>query len=253
MANSDVQDLWKKYKVTKRLLNFIFNKGQCISQWGSFWNEYLHLGSLRYLIPEAILFYVPSATLPSVVILDIGEILHLWADCTEHIMCLNDQPEIALVIQGLTFPANSFRDLAFIIPEGFHEGNPPPEKFLIFFNRKKEGEDASLYLQLCLPKSLRTKIKWFHSVNMPEYWEEEVELLKKDETRRSCCTDSFGMVSTIIFLRCYVTQHTSGYGPPQYQTHNPVQRWLWYVYTMAAFWLGSMLMSMPGFYPWKSH
>ena len=204
MANLDVQDLWKKPKVTRRLLNFIFDEGQCISQWGSFRNEYLHLGLLRYLIPEAVPFYVPSATLPPVVISDINEILHLRADFTERIMCSNDRPEIALVIRGLTFPANSFRDLAFIIPDGFQDGDPPPKKFLIFFNSKKEAEDASLYLQSRLPKALRMKIKWFHAVNTPEYREEEVELLKKDETWGYCCTDSFGMVSTLFFLMlCY--------------------------------------------------
>jgi superfamily II DNA helicase RecQ len=205
MANPEVQDLWKKPKVTKRLLNFIFDEGQCISQWGSFRNEYLHLGLLRYLIPEAVPFYIPSATLPPAVISDIGEILHLRADSTERIMCSNDRPEIALVVRGLAFPANSFRDLAFIIPAGFQEGDPPPEKFLIFFNSKKEAEDASLYLQSRLPKVLRGKIKWFHAVNTPEYREEEVELLKNNETWGYCCTDSFGMVSNIFFLRIILT------------------------------------------------
>ena len=50
----NVEKLWRKPKVTSRILNFIFDDGHCISQWGKFGEEYLHVGSLRYLVPETI-------------------------------------------------------------------------------------------------------------------------------------------------------------------------------------------------------
>ena len=43
MGNEEVNKMWKKSKVTKRILNFIFDEGYCISQWGSFRKEYLHV------------------------------------------------------------------------------------------------------------------------------------------------------------------------------------------------------------------
>ncbi|KAF8868389.1 hypothetical protein CPB84DRAFT_1696442, partial [Gymnopilus junonius] len=74
------------------------DEGHCISQWGSFHKEYMHLGSLRYLIPENVPFYIPSATLPIPVLLDITEILRLCSDQTKCMMCSNDQPEIRLAV-----------------------------------------------------------------------------------------------------------------------------------------------------------
>jgi hypothetical protein len=45
--------------------------------------------------------------------------------------------------RSLVFPAKSFRDLAFLIPDNFKEGDPPPPKFLIFFDNTKEAERAA--------------------------------------------------------------------------------------------------------------
>jgi superfamily II DNA helicase RecQ len=140
MLTDDVEKLWKKPKFTSKILNLIFDEGHCVSQWGTFHKEYLHLGSLQYLIPETILFYVASATLPTPVLLDVINILQLRPNMTEHIIRSNDHPEIYLIIQGLKFPANSFKDLAFLIPENIQEGDLLPEKFLIFFDNTKEAE-----------------------------------------------------------------------------------------------------------------
>ena len=189
-----MENLWKKTSVTKRLLNFIFDEGHCISQWGAFRKEYQHLGSLRYLIPEHVPFYVPSATLLPIVLLDIAEILHLRPAQTEYIMRSNDRPEIRLVVRSLTFTAKSFQDLGFLIPDNFKEGDPPLEKFLIFFDDRKEAERACKSLRARMPPSLREKIRWFHSVITDKTREDDVEAMRKGEIWGFCCTDSFGMV-----------------------------------------------------------
>ena len=77
MGNDEVEKLWKKPDFTKQLLNFIFDKGHCISQWGSFWKEYAYLGALHYFILERVPFYVTSATLPLPVLFDVIDILQL--------------------------------------------------------------------------------------------------------------------------------------------------------------------------------
>jgi superfamily II DNA helicase RecQ len=151
MNNPHVDTLWKKSQFTKKILNFIFDEGHCISQWGAFRNEYLQVGALRYLIPESIPFYIASVTLPRVVLSDIIDIMHLRPNKTEYIMCSNNRPEINLVVKTLDFPANSFKDLAFLIPEGYSERDAPLPKFLIFFNSRVEAEKACLFLQSLLP------------------------------------------------------------------------------------------------------
>ncbi len=189
-----MENLWKKTSVTKRLLNFIFDEGHCISQWGTFRKEYQHLGTLRYLIPEKIPFYVPFATLPPIILRDIAEVLCLRPEQTEYIMYSNDRPEIQLIVRSLTFTAKSFQDLGFLIPDGFKEGDPPPPKFLIFFDNQKEAARACKYLRSRIPLSLCHKIRWFHSVITDKTREEDVEAIRKGDSWGFCCTDSFGMV-----------------------------------------------------------
>lgn len=195
MGNEELEKLWKKPKVTKRILNFIFDEGHCISQWGSFRKEYLHVGALRYLIPECIPFYVASATLPSSTLLDIVDILKLREGQTENIMCSNDRPEISLMVRGLAFPANSFRDLNFLIPQTSSDENTVPEKFLVFFDSKKEAERACKYLRKQIPRHLRKKYKWFHADLTQQGREQLCEKMRNDEVWGMFCTDAFGMVS----------------------------------------------------------
>ncbi|KAF9467976.1 P-loop containing nucleoside triphosphate hydrolase protein [Collybia nuda] len=154
MGNDNVTKLWMKSKVRKCILYFTFDEGHCISQWGKFRKEYLLVGDLHYLISEDIPFYVTSATLPPTVLLDITEILHL--------------PEMCLMVHGLTFAANRFKDLSFLIPQGYKDGDPPIPKFLIFFNNTKETKAAT-------------------------YHDDELEAMQDSDTWGLCCTDVFGM------------------------------------------------------------
>lgn len=78
--------LWKKPKFTSRILQFVFDEGHCVSKWGKFRTDYLHLGNLQYLLPETIPFYVALATLPLPILLDVAKILRLRPGNTEHII-----------------------------------------------------------------------------------------------------------------------------------------------------------------------
>jgi len=110
----------------------------------------------------------------------------------------------------MAFPANSFQDLDFLIPEKFKEGDPPPPKFLVFFSDRKVAEAAAQYLQSRLPESLVDKVKWFHAINTPEYREEEVESLSDGTTMGYCSTDSFGMVRNLIELKIIEAHQLAG-------------------------------------------
>ena len=101
MGNEHIEDLWKKPKFTNRILSFVFDEAHCISQWGDFRNDYRHVGALRWLIPSHIPFYVPSATLPNLVLKDIQEVLRLREKSTTYIKCSNDRPEIVLAVRQL--------------------------------------------------------------------------------------------------------------------------------------------------------
>ena len=195
MGSDKVTMLLTKPKMKKRILYFTFDEGHCISQWGKFRKEYLLMGDLRYLISEDIPFYIASATLPPAVLLDIIDILRLRPGKTEKILRSNDRPDIHLMVRGLTFPANSFEDLAFLIPNGYQDGDSPVAKFLVFFDNTKETEAACHYLRLLLPPSDQDRIKYFHSTMTQAYRECELVAMRDSETWGLCCTDAFGMVS----------------------------------------------------------
>ncbi len=216
MGNKEVEKLWRKPDFTKRLLSFIFDEGHCISQWGSFRKEYTHLGALRYLIPERVPFYVASATLPLPVLLDIIDTLHLRLDQTEQILRSNDRPEIGLMVRSLSFSVNSFQDLAFLIPDGFREGDSV-EPFLVFFDGKKESEKACKTLRKRLPLADRQKIRWFHADLTQEEREGLCEKMRCGEVFGLFCTDAFGMVNDFkILFKSKFIQQILGNGPTKY-------------------------------------
>ena len=195
MGNKHVMKWWKTSKFTKCILNIIFDEGHCIRQWGSFRKEYLHVGELRYLIPDIIPFYVASATLPPAILQDIIDSLHLQPKMTKTFIRSTDRPDLRLMVQTMVFPANSFKDLAFLIPEGWKEGDPPPPKFLIFFDSTKQAEAACRWLRKRLPASLRKMLVYFHSTMTQDYREDTVEELRTGIVFGMTATDSFGMVS----------------------------------------------------------
>ncbi|KZT63806.1 hypothetical protein DAEQUDRAFT_770277 [Daedalea quercina L-15889] len=190
------EKLWKKPSFTSRLLYIVFDEGHCVKEWSSFRTQYKHIGSLCYLIPETIPFYVASATLPSPLLLDVADILHLRPDHTTYILRSNDHPDVHLAVRKMQYAAASFKDLDWLIPNSFKDfkdGDSPPKKFLIFFDSTKEAEKATKYLQARLPEPLQDKIKWFHSIMSPEYRSEEYEALRNSDIWGLCVTDSFGM------------------------------------------------------------
>lgn len=89
----------------------------------------------------------------------------------------NDRPNIRLVVRSLTFAAKSFQDLAFLILDKFEAGNPPPEKFLIFFDDQKEAERACKYLRARFPLTLQDRIPWFHSIITDKTRQDDVEAM----------------------------------------------------------------------------
>ena len=188
------EKLWKKPGFTSRLLYFVFDEGHCVREWSSFREKYKHVGSLRYMIPETIPFYVASATLPYPLLCDVTEILNLRKGETEHVFRSNDRPDIALAVQQMQHPASSFEDLAFLIPNNLTDGDPPPPRFLIFCNTVPETQAIVQFLRSRLPANLSSKVKWFHAHMTAKFRNEEFNTLRDGDLYGLVVTDAFGMV-----------------------------------------------------------
>ncbi|KAH9855607.1 P-loop containing nucleoside triphosphate hydrolase protein [Lenzites betulinus] len=196
--------LWEKPAFAAKILYIVFDEAHCITQWAGFREEYKSLGDLRRIISGTIPFYMPSATMPVVVLREVKDAMHLRKGHTEYILRSNDRPEIGITVHRMQHAASSFKDLDFLIPEAFREGDVPPPKFLVFFESTKESEAAAAYLRSRLPAALSKKIRYFHSIMTPQYREEECDLFKDNETYGLCVTDSFGMVSIMLILHVYI-------------------------------------------------
>lgn len=189
--------LWNSERFTSRLISVVWDEAHCISLWGDFRPEYKEAARLRYLIPKGIPFFLASATLPPVVLSDVLQILAIRADKSVLIQRSNDRANIHIVVRKLRYSLTSFHDLAFLIPDNYKEGDPPPPKFLIFFDNITTSVAAAKYLQSRLPLEFRHVINWFNSDCSPELREELMEELRTGKIWGLCCTDSCGMVSTV--------------------------------------------------------
>ncbi|KAJ7908543.1 P-loop containing nucleoside triphosphate hydrolase protein [Mycena leptocephala] len=185
--------LWKKPQFTSRLISIVWDEGHCVSKWAGFRPEYKEVGRLRFLIPRSIPFVILSATLPPAVLSDVMRTLQVLPDKVTIIRRSNDRPNIHLAVREMKYPMNSFKDLAFLIPENWKPGDPLPPKFLIFFDSIADSIEAAKFLRGRLPFEYRHKIKWFNSEMSTEFKETESDALKTGKIWGLSCTDSFGM------------------------------------------------------------
>ncbi|KAJ7766972.1 P-loop containing nucleoside triphosphate hydrolase protein [Mycena maculata] len=194
------EKLWKKPAFVSRLISLVEDEGHCASTRATFRPEYKQVNRLRYLIPRDIPFVVVSATLPPAVLSDVMNNLQISSKKCTIIQWSNDRPNIHLVVREMKYGMNSYKDLAFLIPEDWKPGDLLPPKFLIFFDSIADSIEAAKFLQNCLPLEYRHKIKWFNSEMSTEFKDIESDSQKSGKIWGLCCTDSFGCLDLIIGL-----------------------------------------------------
>ncbi|KZP14844.1 P-loop containing nucleoside triphosphate hydrolase protein [Athelia psychrophila] len=188
--------LWKYDPFTSKVISIIWDEAHCVSKWGEFRPEYKTAGCLRWIIPRHIPFYITSATLPPIVLQDVMSILHMSKDNAYVMLRSNDHSNVHICVREMLYPAKSYLDLAFLIPE-----KPPPggwsnwlmPKFVIFFDNISDSMGAAKFLRARLPPELQHMVKWFNANMSAEFREVEGLKLKDGDIWGLCCTDSFGM------------------------------------------------------------
>ena len=169
-------------------------------QWGlSFRPEYKAATNITFYLPN-IPVYLSSATMPPTVVSQLKQVFRLTDKNTTVIQRSNDRPNIAIVVRRMEYPQDSFEDLAFLVPKDWKQGDPPPPKFMVFFDNKKDAEAAAKFLQNRVSVQLRKNIPWFHA-GMTRYFRvEQVARLRGEEREEDgawgfMATDSGGLVS----------------------------------------------------------
>jgi superfamily II DNA helicase RecQ len=228
--------LLQKQAFTDRIICTIFDEAHCISTWGDFRPGYKEIGRLRHVLPKTIPIMVTSATLPPRVLNDVKDTLHLRSNHTDIFRCSIDRPNIHLVVRPIRSPLQSFEDLKFVLAN-WKPGDPPPPKFLVFFDNINEAITACQTLTSLLPPEYKDKLRWFNSDMSSSYKDDETERLLLGDAWGLFTTDSFGMVRGNMFeSRKKNLQSFRGYGLTRHKACCPVACVVYHEYTVAAVW-----------------
>lgn len=173
----------------------IFDEAHCITLWGcmAFRPEYNEVKRFRFLLPK-VRFVFASATFTPAILSDIKTKFGLTAGNHVHIRRSNDRPNVHITVRKMEHAVSSYKDLSFLVPDGWKEGDGEPPKFIVFFATVAEAVDAGEFLRRRLPPEYRDKIGWYHSQMSPRWKDSAVEMLRRGEIWGLCATDSFGMV-----------------------------------------------------------
>jgi superfamily II DNA helicase RecQ len=186
----EFERLLQKVDFTSQLIGIIFDEAHCIATWGEFRPEYKELERLRYVLPCRVPFMVASATLTSDALRNICRLLHIHSENLVTVHVSTNHLNIKIGVRKINYSLASYMDLAFIIPTSMKSDDPPPPKFLIFFNSIQDGIAAMKYSQARLPPDLRNKVKWFNSNMTTEFKDAEVTNLITGDTWGLCTTEA---------------------------------------------------------------
>jgi hypothetical protein len=80
------------------------------------------------------------------VIEDVKKVLHLREENLFISRCSTDRPNFAILVRPIMNPIYTYRDLSFVLCD-WEPGNPPPPKFIIFFDNIRNSVDAGNYIR----------------------------------------------------------------------------------------------------------
>ncbi|KAJ3495027.1 hypothetical protein NLJ89_g10694 [Agrocybe chaxingu] len=186
-----------------KVISTIFDEAHCIGAWGTFRPEYSQVGRLRLFLPKSIPVVLTSATLPELVFHDVLRILGLEPTDVEILRQSTDRPNIHIFVRPINSSLSSFSDLSFLL-KGWKPGDPPPPKFLIFFDNIADSIKACLYLRSLLPPEYRHKINWFNSEMSSTFKRDETQNLATGVSWGENATESFGMGIDISDIKVVV-------------------------------------------------
>ena len=190
----EFEKILKDTHFASHILSIVIDEAHCLTDWGDFHPEYRELGRLRFVLP-AVTLLVASATLTKHALSDIMEQLRMRMSKTIILRRSSDRPNIKIGVKKIKYALSSFADLAFLVPAGYKETDPPLPKFLVFFDNISDSIAAARFLRQRLPEALKDKIKWFNADMSVTFKETELDNLLTGKTRGLCTTTSFGMVS----------------------------------------------------------
>jgi len=116
----------------------------------------------------------------------------------------NDRWNIAYAVHEMRHHQSTYVDLSFLIPVDFKASDRLLAKFMVFFNSKREAEEAAKYLKSRLPLQLRDRVHWLHSGMTSAFRTDEIKSMVDNERWGLLLTDIGGMVSPRLLAKATI-------------------------------------------------
>ncbi|KAJ7482618.1 P-loop containing nucleoside triphosphate hydrolase protein, partial [Mycena latifolia] len=195
LSRKFIDGVLRKSEFGARCLSVFIDEAHCISHWGdSFRKKYASIGIIRAFLPRSTPLIAVTATLTPRVHQDL--ITKLQFNPNDYIFCTigNDRPNVAQVIRALEHPANSFRDLDFLVSTTMAQPSDIKKTFL-YTDDIKDGGKIIDYLNARVNTTYRSRglVRPYNAAMSPEYRAEVMSLFKAGIVRILVCTDAAGM------------------------------------------------------------
>ncbi|KAJ7679244.1 P-loop containing nucleoside triphosphate hydrolase protein [Mycena polygramma] len=190
-----IDGVLRKSEFGTRCLSVFIDEAHCVSIWGdSFRKKYASIGIIRAFLPRATPIIAVSATMTPRVHQDL--ISKLQMDPNDHLFCSigNDRPNVAQIVRALEHPANSYRDLDFMVPSTMERPEDVELAFL-YTDDIKDGGKIIDHLNARVKSTYRARglVRPYNAGMSPKYRAAVMALFKAGIVRILVCTDAAGM------------------------------------------------------------
>jgi superfamily II DNA helicase RecQ len=179
---------------TQNVLSIVIDEAHCVSEWGeNFRKVFGELGHLRSYVPATIPFLVTSATLPTHILDNIVQKLHVNKSRSVFINLGNDCPNITHMVCRICGAKGDLAALDFIVDEG--STGRPLIKTIVFFESRLLTYKGYKHLQRLLPPGLQSRITFLHSFRSPHSKQVVMSEFRSGAVDILCATEAAGIVS----------------------------------------------------------
>ncbi|PPQ92834.1 hypothetical protein CVT25_004322 [Psilocybe cyanescens] len=182
-------------KIGSRCLAVFIDEAHCVSHWGaSFRKAYSRIGLIRAFLPRDTPIVAVTATLTPLVQQDLVSKLQFNRNEYLFINLGNDRQNVSQVVRAMEHPANTFRDLDFLVPIDMSSPNNIRKGFL-YCDDIKAGSLITDYLNKRVTPVYRHYglIRPYNASMSKKYRKRVMRLFCQGKIRILVCTDAAGM------------------------------------------------------------
>ncbi|KAJ7170920.1 P-loop containing nucleoside triphosphate hydrolase protein [Mycena crocata] len=189
-----IDGVLRKSAFGARCLSVFIDEAHCISHWGaSFRKKYASIGIIRAFLPRATPIIAVTATLTPRVHQDLITKLQFDPNNYQFSSIGNDRPKVSQIIRSMQHPANSYRDIDFMVREGAEPKDI--QKAFLYSDDIKDGGKIIDRLNSRVSPAYRNRglVRPYSAAMSREYRQHVMALFNAGIVRILVCTDAAGM------------------------------------------------------------